>query len=57
MLLKQACDKVYQERRAHRKQSQQKVYINQAPGLGVTSQKHDPSAAAQGASEGEEELN
>lgn len=38
VLLKQAVDKVISERKAHRKQTQQRVYTVQ-PGLGVTSQK------------------
>lgn len=38
VLLKQAVDKVMNERKAHKKQSQQRVYTSQ-PGMGVTSQK------------------
>lgn len=38
VLLKQAVDKVMSERKAHKKQTQQRVYTCQ-PGLGVTSQK------------------
>ena len=51
VLLKQACDKVVHERKAHRKHAQQKVYINQTPGLGVVGQKNESGAEA------EEELN
>lgn len=36
VLLKQAVDKVMNERKAHKKQTQQRVYTSQ-PGMGVTS--------------------
>lgn len=36
ILLKQAVDKVMNERKAHKKQTQQRVYTSQ-PGMGVTS--------------------
>ena len=51
VLLKCAVDKVFGERKTHRKQAQQKIYTNQA-GLGVTSRKGDIGNAVE-----EEELN
>ena len=51
VLLKCAVDKVFGERKTHRKQAQQKIYTNQA-GLGVTSRKGDL-----GNTHEEEELN
>jgi hypothetical protein len=54
VLLKCAVDKVFGERKTHRKQAQQKMYTNQA-GLGVTSRKDDNAVEEEELSQHERE--